>query len=392
MQGKDDRQPEYPDVAGMHKENYVGFISGPLTFSRFVIAGRPPADFPAFFDQQIRRHAFRSPAKGRQEKTVGWAGIENVLDTDFRHASYAWGDYLLFSLRIDRRTLPPSLLKLRSLEAEKKYLGESARKKIDKTTRERIRDTIREDLLGHTLPTPFFYEICWSASGGSLLLTSLTETVIQDFQELFNASFDLAPCPYVPWDPQASDRETLGKIEALQKAAPGEIDLSSLGREFLTWLWYKSEERNGTILIPGIGETEIHLVRRLVLESGEGEYSESVVCQGVHADLKEGREALRRGKKVKEARLRLIRDAAAWEFTFKADRFQFQSMKIPVVADMDEEEQEDSDGRILERIYLIETAVRIIDRLFAWFVSLRLPENWQRERLRMEKWLQSSLV
>jgi recombination associated protein RdgC len=64
-------------------------------------------------------------------------------------------------------------------------------------------------------------------------------------------------------------------------------------------------------------------------------------------------------------------------------------MKMPVVMDM-KEEQENRDGRVLERIYLLETVVRSMDRLFAMFVSLRLPDNWQQERLRMEKWLQSS--
>jgi recombination associated protein RdgC len=166
-------------------------------------------------------------------------------------------------------------------------------------------------------------------------------------------------------------------------------DSKTPGREFLTWLWFKSEERNGMILIPGIGETEVQFVRRLVLESGDGEYSESVVCQGMHADLKEGREALRQGKKIREARLQLTRDAATWEFTFKADRFEFQSLKMPVVMDSDEE-QDNRDGRVLERIYLLETVVNCMDQLFALFVALRLSETWQQEQGRMEKWLQAS--
>ena len=367
----------------------MGLLNGPLTFSRFMVVGKPPSNFSAFINQQIRRYAFQDLAANAQEKIMGWTGIENVLDTDFRHASYAWGDYLLFSLRIDRRSVPPSLLKIRALEAEQQHLKETGRKKVDKATREHIRDSIHQDLLGRTHPTPSFCEICWSVSEGSLLLTSLSEKVMQDFQDLFKTSFDLVPCPCVPWDPQVMDKETAGKVEALQMMDAGAVDPKTLGREFLTWLWFKSEERNGMILIPGVGETEIHLVRRLVLESGDGDYSESVVCQGMHADLKEGRDALRRGKKIKEARLKLSRDAAAWEFTLKADRFQFQSMKMPVVMDM-KEEQENRDGRVLERIYLLETVVRSMDRLFAMFVSLRLPDNWQQERLRMEKWLQSS--
>ena len=114
-----------------------------------------------------------------------------------------------------------------------------------------------------------------------------------------------------------------------------------------------------------------------------------MVCQGLHADLREGREALRQGKKIREARLQLTRDAATWEFTFKADRFQFQSLKMPVVMDLDEQ-QDNRDGRILERIYLLEAVVRVMDQLFALFASLRLSDVWQQERVRMEKWLQSS--
>jgi recombination associated protein RdgC len=58
---------------------------------------------------------------------------------------------------------------------------------------------------------------------------------------------------------------------------------------------------------------------------------------------------------------------------------------------MDLDEQQDNrDGRILERIYLLETVVRVMDQLFALFASLRLSDTWQQERIRMEKWLQSS--
>ena len=369
------------------KEECVGLLKGAVTFSRFMLAGETPSNFTDFIHQRIRQYAFQDLAGKMQEKIVGWTGIENVLDTDFRHASYAWGDYLLFSLRIDRRTVPPSLLKVRALEAEMQYLKETGRKKCDKIAREQIREGLRQDLLSQIQPTPSFYEVCWSVANGRLLFTCLSEKVMQDFQDLFKAAFDLAAVPLVPWDRQVMDPETAARIEGLERTTPGAVDLKSLGREFLTWLWFKSEERNGMILVPGVGETEVHFVRRLVLESGDGEYSESVVCQGMHADLNEGREALRRGKKIREARLQLTRDAATWEFTFKADRFEFQSMKMPVVMEV-EDQQDDREGRVLERIYLLETVIRCMDGLFTLFASLRLTDAWREEQARMVRWLQ----
>ena len=112
-------------------------------------------------------------------------------------------------------------------------------------------------------------------------------------------------------------------------------------------------------------------MRRLVLESGDGEYAETVVCQGMHADLKEGKEALRQGKKITAARLRIAHDKTEWEFTFKADRFHFQSMKLPTLPESDGEEV-DREGQLLERIYLIEKAAGMMDLLFRSFLNIRL--------------------
>jgi len=374
----------------LFKEERVGLLKGPLSFSRFMVIGEWPSDFTEMIDRQLRQYAFQDLAGSTDEKTMGWTGIENILDTDFSHASYVWGDYLLFSMRIDRRAVPPSLLKIRVMEAEKHYLKETGRKKIDRIAREELREGVRRDLMSHIHPTPSFFDICWCVSGGTVLLTSLSEKVMQDFQDFFKTSFEWVPCPFVPWDPHVLIQKDADKINLLDSDGSSGIDQKSPGREFLTWLWFKSEERDGIIMIPDSGETEIHLMRRLVLESGDGEYSESVVCQGMHADLKEGREALRQGKKIREARIQLTRDAATWEFTFKADRFQFQSLKMPVVMEPDEE-GDNPDGHVLERIYLLETVIRTMDQLFTMFLSLRRSGEWQQEQTRMERWLQTTL-
>ena len=146
-----------------------------------------------------------------------------------------------------------------------------------------------------------------------------------------------------------------------------------IGREFLTWLWFKSEERNGRITQPGGKEVELHFLKRIALEAGEGEYSQGVVCHGIHAELKEGKEAIRQGKKVKEAVLKITHDLNEWEFSFKADSFHFQSLKLP--ATDWQETPEDPSGSLLERIYLIENAVKTIDSLYESVIRLNGKEK-----------------
>jgi hypothetical protein len=368
----------------------MGLLKGSVTFSRYRILGALPDRFSEFFNERIRRNAFQNVWRTTDEKMAGWTSVEDALDTDFPCASYAQGKYMLFSLRIDRKSVPPSLLRLRILEAERKQLAESGQKKLYREQREAIRESVRLDLLSKTLPIPAVHEICWSVPDHVLTFCCLSDKVAGDLQELFRESFSLSLSPYTPWDVEETgvNQQHAGTgagSHALPTLPPG-IDPLTAGREFLTWLWFKSEERNGMVRLSGGEESEVFFVRRLVLEAGEGEYAETIVCQGLHADLKEGKEALRQGKKISAARLRMSYDKAEWEFTFKADRFHFQSMKLPTAMESEDEEA-DREGRILERIYLIEKAAGMMDHFFWLFLELRSSAAWGKEQTRMQKWV-----
>jgi len=366
----------------------MGIRKGTLSFSRYRLIGDLPDHFPAFFDERIRRHAFQTVWRTADEKAAGWTGLEDPLDTDFPYASYAQGRYLLFSLRVDRKSVAPTLLRLRIMEAERSKLAETGQKKLYREQREAIRDATRLELLGKSLPVPSFFETCWSVPDNMLYFCSLSDKVFEELQELFRDSFQLTLCPFVPWDTQSPHPPSAPRVggSAAPAALPPGTDHLTIGREFLTWLWFKSEERNGTVRIPDAGECEVIFLRRLVLESGDGEYAETVVCQGMHADLKEGKEALRQGKKITAARLRIAHDKSEWEFTFKADRFHFQSLKLPTLPESDGDEI-DREGQLLERISLVEKAAGMMDLLFGSFLNIRCSGDWGKEQTRMQKWI-----
>ncbi|MFA4915433.1 MAG: recombination-associated protein RdgC [Syntrophales bacterium] len=359
----------------------MGLIKGTLTFSRMCVAGSPPDLSPGKIEECLKRNAFQDRFLSAQEKVMGWTSAENILDSSFSGAQYSLGPYLLFSLRIDRKVIPPSLLKVRVMEAEKAYLNEKGLKKIYREQRAAIAEAVRADLLQKIQPVPAIFDVCWSVSTGALWFSSLSENAVQEFVDLFKQTFQIILAPLGPWDTPGLDKETREAIAATE--TQGGISELSVGREFMTWLWFKSAERNGSIMIPGVGDIELFFVRRLALASGEGDYSETVVCQGLHSDLREGKEALRRGKLIKDARISMDRDSSKWEFTFKADRLQFQSLKLP---ETQGDEEDDRSGRILERIYLVERAVETMDRLFVLFLQTRCSPAWEREFDRMTKW------
>ena len=357
----------------------MGLLKGTWSFSRYHILGNMPEHFNDFIDEGLKKYAFANSAGQTAEKNLGWTSLENILDTEFAYAKYRCGGYIIFSLRIDRRTVPPSLLKLKVMETEKKYLADSGKKRIYRNEREDIKEKVQSELLARALNVPSFHELCWFPERQSLIFGSHSPKVREDFEKYFKESFHLVLQPFVPWEPSPTGPVPTGETAATKPVF--------WGREFLTWLWFKSEERNGTVDIPDKGENEVIFIQRLVLASGDGEYAETVVCQGLHCDMKEGREALRQGKKIKEARIRLSEDTAKWEFTLKADSFQFQSLRLPATTD-DDGEEIDREGQNMERIYLIEKVMEKMDSLFSLFLGLRLSPQWEKEELpRIEKWL-----
>jgi hypothetical protein len=371
----------------------MGLLKGTWTFSRFRVSGALPEESNNFIETGLKKNAFSDFFGVHTEKSSGWTNAENILDVDFAPAKYKCGGYLIFALRMDRKVLPAALIKLKVLEAEKKYLAESGNKRLHRHEHEDIKEAIQSELLEKALAIPSFTEICWSPTNNTVFFGSHSEKAVEEFQRLFKESFELTLLPFLPWDQEHPNADGGGsKTAAVRSSDADPFNSGSvardlfLGREFLTWLWYKSEERNGIIDVPGSGENEVIFLHRLVLGSGDGEYSETVVCQGLHADMEEGKEALRRGKKIKEARLRLVKDESRWEFTLKADMFQFQSLKLPTVMEL--EDETDRDGRNLERIYLMEKAVTTMDGLFFAFMQIRRSAQWEADEIpRMEKWV-----
>ena len=373
----------------------MGLLKGSLTFSRYRVKGELPAEFRPFFDRQIKKYAFRDLTASAEEQAFGWTCLENPLDTAFEGGRYCAGDFFYFSLRLDRKSVPPALLRLKCLEEERKSLKDSGRTRLFREQAREIKERVFLHLLTKAHPVPSFYDVCWSVPGGWLLVGSHADRVFEIFEDLFKITFNARLTACLPWDPEHLDRKTAAALTVLgggsflepARGSAEKTDPALLAREFMTWLWFKSEERDGTVSLPGQADVRLTFEKRVVLESGEGEYSETVSCQGLHADLREGKAAIREGKKVREARLRLERDSDRWEFTLKADRFQFQSMKLPQTGGLDEEGVE-NEGGILERIGLVETGLRTMDDLFAFFLKRRLSSQWAAEEIpRVKAWL-----
>ncbi|MFP7754376.1 hypothetical protein ACLG6S_06930 [Thermodesulfobacteriota bacterium B35] len=162
-----------------------------------------------------------------------------------------------------------------------------------------------------------------------------------------------------------------------------------IGQEFLAWLWYKSEERGGSVEVPGLGDVLVVFEKHMLLEYGEGEASEKVICRGLQTELKEARAGLGLGKKPEQARLRLARGDYEFGVTLTATMLEFRNVRLPkTVAAADEGDDPDSiEGRVLERIALFEELTSLVGELFRMFIAIRASDQWPDELRRLRAWV-----
>jgi recombination associated protein RdgC len=164
-----------------------------------------------------------------------------------------------------------------------------------------------------------------------------------------------------------------------------------LGQEFLAWLWYKSEERGGSVEVPGRGDVLVVFEKHMLLEYGEGDASEKVICRGLQTELKEARAGLGLAKKPEQARIRLAHGDYEFSVTLTAAIFEFRNVRLPKTVDSADEGKnaESMEGRILERIALFEQLTHLVGDLFRLFINIRASHLWNEELVKIRAWIES---
>jgi hypothetical protein len=154
-----------------------------------------------------------------------------------------------------------------------------------------------------------------------------------------------------------------------------------LGREFLTWLLWRSESGDPIVQHEGTGLVPL-FQGRIVLKGITGDVTE-LSAKGTLAPYSEQvRFALDRGLLVHMARLRLNVGERTFEATLDAEFLDIRAAKLPEL--MSEEE----DDRVSERLYLADQLSAMIDTLLDAFIQVRTGATWSKKVVpEMKRWM-----
>ncbi len=177
----------------------MGLLTNSASFVRYSVEGEVPPDFWNFVAERIRTNAFRDIDDNFDERSVGWVSPLNMFDNEFAYASYAAGDYLVLSLRIDERKVASAALKKLTMKEEERVKRERQIPKLSRDHRVEIKENMRLMLMKRAVPIPAVYDLVWSLADNTVLFFATSQKAQVELEDFFKTTFDLYLQQQIPY-------------------------------------------------------------------------------------------------------------------------------------------------------------------------------------------------
>lgn len=159
-----------------------------------------------------------------------------------------------------------------------------------------------------------------------------------------------------------------------------------LGQDFLTWLWYKTDAENILFKLDDNRTFTVQFEQKLSVQGGEGETKATATVSSPAGELSEAKTGLIHGKKVNKAQLLFSIDEDDWLVQINATDFGLSGLKTPKIATNDEE-GDDPDAKFLEKMFLLERCLEMVDIVFKQFLAVRMSRDWAEESAKVKLWI-----
>lgn len=267
------------------------------------------------------------------EPSWGWVSPRHLLDTRLDETTVKVAGHYHACLRQAQRKIPSSLLTAECRMVELSRMAERNVEQLNRKERRTIKEEVKQELLPQMPPQLTGIDLAIDNSENLLYVTAASQSQLDVFLGFFTKTFGFEPIPLTPdlaaqelfeLDPQAVPQLSLSPENLAQEQN------STLGQNFLTWLWHYQESHNGALPPSKLGDFSILIDGPLSLVAEGAGAFETTLKKGLPTISAEAKAALTTGKKLKKAKIVIARDEGdQWIFTLDADEFVFRGLKLP---------------------------------------------------------------
>jgi hypothetical protein len=389
----------------------MGFVSGSVSFRRFIIQGKHPKELDQKILDKLEEFTLQTGEYGvPDEVEYGWSGGRHIFDQKITFERNVFAEAVHFALRLDTNRVPSAVKKAYQMLEEETIAASNPSGHISKKQKQDVKDSLKarleDDLKSGKFRRTKLLPILWDFPGRTLYCPA-TGTSAEKLLDLFERTFDLELEAVSAGMLALRHCEAAGKRRDYEDARPTRFVASAegenehpgypwvakgpqpkdfFGNEFLLWLWHWLDTHGGAVKTEG-GEVSLAIDKSLDMDCAYGQTGQDSLRASGPTRMPEARDALRTGKVPRKMGLLLEYAGQGFSLGLSGESLAVAGAKFPEVEK--EAKAGDDDERALfeERIAMLRNLSQAIDGTYAVFLGQRIGAAWDRHAHEIRKWI-----
>ena len=202
----------------------MGLLSASTSLTRYKVDGKLEDPILDTIAAGLKKNTISDIDDNPSEQAAGWASFQDPFNSNFDGSSFMIGTYIVFALRVDKKSVPAKMIQKHYAIASALRLKETGREFLTADEKRMVKDHVI-NMLNLKMPsTPNVYDVVWQYESGELWFFSNLKSANEALETLFIKSFGVSLVRSIPYtmavmDPRMTSHEQdlLHKLSASQQ-------------------------------------------------------------------------------------------------------------------------------------------------------------------------------
>ena len=169
----------------------MGILSSSASVTQYHVEGKLEDPVLDTVGKGLKKNTIVEIDNDSSDKAIGWSCFTDPFSIDFDRYTFLIGTHLVFSMRIDKKSIPNKIIQKHYHLDVRKRLENSGRDFLSNTEKKDIKDNVIHLLNLRIPPTPNIYDLIWNYESGRLWFFSNLKGANEELETLFTRSFKL---------------------------------------------------------------------------------------------------------------------------------------------------------------------------------------------------------
>jgi len=177
----------------------MGLLSSTVSVTRYKVKGELEKAVLDKVYNGLTKNVIKEIDDNPVEKSAGWTSFDSPYAPDFEGSSFVIGTLFVFSMRIDKKSIPSKIIQKQYTIAMAKQLKQTGREYLSINEKKQLKEAVTNALCLRIPATPNIYDLVWNMEESWLWFFSNQKAANEELETLFAKSFNLSLIRLFPY-------------------------------------------------------------------------------------------------------------------------------------------------------------------------------------------------